>query len=729
MKVLIVGGASVLTNSILDKLRKEGDQIYILTGSSEKKQSYRHVAAQYDIPYDSACMKEIFESASPDVTVFMGAYDSNFAWENAQQDAVRYQAGLANILIGYALAKQGKFIYLSSECVYCGSYPEAIPEDRPDSTSDIRGMAISQGEQQCRRYQGTESPDMLILRLDHLYAIPEKKSEAVDLCSRMCIRGLSRGVIEANSRHSFSALYISDAVMCLYAVIHAPSHRQPLYHVSSGQVIDEKTVAELIRQASGEKIEIKDDTSGTEKRIVLDGSKFREEFHVSFICDAEKIVPQLVKHIQKNRSRFLAEENEDSSFWEHTWQKAKRNLLAVAPFLENVLAFAGMVILSRENADFASFFGLDMFLLYVILFAIFYGQKQAVISALLAAFWGAINSNVGADIFSNTTQWVLWVVRLFVVGLSVGYLKDRNVSLRANAKENEDYLNTQLENIKVINDTNARIKNVVEDQLVNHDHSLGKIAQITAELERYEPVEVAFYAADVVARLLGTKDVAIYLVSNAQYARLISATSAKWMELGNSICYAEMESMYRQITEKKVFVNRALEERQPFLASGIYKGDQLRWIVMVWGLPWGRLNLGTVDTLAVTGHIVQNALQRAFEFQRATETEHRVPGTTILRRDAFLSIVKAYTVAQQKGLAFCTMLSVNLPADSDRETAMAISTQLAGQIRQTDYIGKINDSEVWVLLPSTDRSGAQHVIDRIGKLGFRAVCREGMELL
>ena len=211
MKVLIIGGTGIFMDAILDKLRKEGDQIFILTGSSVKKHSYRHVVAQYDFPYDRACMKEIFESASPDVTIFMGAYDTNFSWDNAQQDAVRYQAGLANILIGYAMTKQGKFIYLSSECVYGDSYPEAIPEDIPDFTSEIRGMAIAQGEEQCRRYQGIEKLDMLILRLDHLYSIPEKKSEAVDLCSQMCIQGLSCGVIEANSRHSFSMLYIQSS--------------------------------------------------------------------------------------------------------------------------------------------------------------------------------------------------------------------------------------------------------------------------------------------------------------------------------------------------------------------------------------------------------------------------------------------------------------------------------------------------------------------------------------
>ena len=175
MNILLIGGEGSLINSMIVKLKKEGHRIYLLTGVQNKKVTYEKVFEKYNFTYDSENLNDIFESVNPDVTIFMGAYDTNFQWKQQEREAVRYSSSLMNILVAYSMTKRGKFIYLSSEEVYSGSYPAEIREDEPVSAVGFRGMTLAQGEKICENYQENWKLDIIILRLDHLYHIPRHR--------------------------------------------------------------------------------------------------------------------------------------------------------------------------------------------------------------------------------------------------------------------------------------------------------------------------------------------------------------------------------------------------------------------------------------------------------------------------------------------------------------------------------------------------------------------------
>ena len=48
MNVLLIGGGSRITDSIIDKLNKANHRIYLLTGHRDKRESYKHVFQRYD---------------------------------------------------------------------------------------------------------------------------------------------------------------------------------------------------------------------------------------------------------------------------------------------------------------------------------------------------------------------------------------------------------------------------------------------------------------------------------------------------------------------------------------------------------------------------------------------------------------------------------------------------------------------------------------------------------
>lgn len=246
MVVLLVGGGSRLMDAMINKLNKCGHRVYLLTGKKESHFTYPRVFERYDFPYDSDSMKEIFESIRPDVTIFLGAYDTNYTWEHTRKESVQYTADLTNILSAYSVCRRGRFIYLSSQEVYGKPYIDDIPEEESSSAKNFRSMAIAQGEDICQTYKKTQDMDMVVLRLDHFYAVPQKGEQQYNPCYQMTVEALKNGKISANKRNQFSMIYLDDVVEYIYRILEAEEPGHMVYNISSNRVISQMDLAEMI---------------------------------------------------------------------------------------------------------------------------------------------------------------------------------------------------------------------------------------------------------------------------------------------------------------------------------------------------------------------------------------------------------------------------------------------------------------------------------------------------
>ena len=81
-----------MMNAMIDRFNKSGHRIFLLTGHRDGKTSYKHVFEKYNFSYEDDSIQEIIKSINPDLTVFTGAYDTNFDWNKQQQESVRYTA-------------------------------------------------------------------------------------------------------------------------------------------------------------------------------------------------------------------------------------------------------------------------------------------------------------------------------------------------------------------------------------------------------------------------------------------------------------------------------------------------------------------------------------------------------------------------------------------------------------------------------------------------------------
>ncbi len=709
-------------NAVINKLNKEGHRVYVLTGTQHRVWRYPNVFEKYHFPYDSDSLQEIFDSVSPDVTLFLGAYDTNFNWKDARRESVRYTAGLMNILMAYSLLGKGRFLYLSSEEVFSESYAEAIGEGERPSARGFRAMTIAQGEQACESYREAMGMDTVILRLDHLYGIPEKKRDVRDICSAMCVEAVRTGKIEANEYHTFSLLYLADAVEFIYRVISSEGTGHAKYHISSGEVLNEMQLAEMIRGAMGNGIVILNHSVGEKHRVVLADGWFEAEFGKQIFHPMESTVVELARYVKRHSRVFLEEEDKGAGRIGRFFQKSRVIIRASIPFLENLICFIPFFMLNNRAVGSTYFGNLDFYLLYVLLFAIVYGQQQATFSAILAVAgycFRQMYHRSGLDVMLDHNTYV-WIAQLFILGLIVGYMRDQLRIIRGEDENEIHYLTGQLNDIQDINTSNVRMKNVLETQIVNQNDSFGKIYEITSSLDKYEPEEVLFYASEVLAKLMDSRDVAIYSVANHSYARLFSATSKKARELGNSIQYTMLEDVYRDLKERRVYINKTMDERYPLLANAIYSEDEMQLILMVWGIPWERMTLSQANMLVVVGYLIQNAVIRANRYLEALKTDRYIDGTDILDMDAFTSLVRAYLEARRKGLTECTILEIR----TDHTISAGTDAVLGKMLRQTDYLGKLSDGNLYVLLSNTDRKDADAVIRRFQEAGYESRIQE-----
>ena len=768
LNILLIGSANSFTNQLIRQFNKEGHRVSLLTGSSLGNQKYPRVFERYDFTYTSNVITEVFKSVSPDVTVFAGAYDGNFSWVDERNDSVSYISAVMNILSAYSSAENGRFIYISSDAVYHADNELRYSEEDAVSAGDPRSTAFVQAEDICRQFMTDLNTDIVIVRLAGYYHLPKEPEDMDDFVAEFCVSYLKNGNVNVPDDRMIMPLAESDAIFFLSRIVLAPALRYSVYHIASGNAVSVAELKELIADAAKlsdyeipttERISPKETKGGrfaerikrfyerkadskTDKinakrtkstfvhlryaQAMLDAARFKEEFGINRLTDFGKEIESIVTHILKHRNRFLCIDNESHSLFGFLKKEFLWLLHIFLPFVENILCFFVFFMLHSNLSGSKNFGRIDFFLIYVLLFAILYGQHQAVFSAFLATagfmflqLRGSPDSSVLLD-FST----YIWIAQLFILGLTVGYLKDRLADQKAEALHDYEHMTQQIDDVRDINESNVRVKDALQTQIINQNDSIGKIYEITSTLDRYDSEDVFFHAMDVLRQIMGSDDIALYTVSNSAYARLFSATTDIAASLGNSIKYKELGELYDAIKEGKPYINRKLIEDMPMMACAIRENESIRTIIMIWKLPWEKMTLGQASILTVTSMLIQNAVLRAHRFLDIMHSERFIDDTHILRTEAFSSILSTYQKAEQHRLTRFTLLRII--HDTDSEPIIDAGNRAAAHLRQDDHLGMGADGNLYVLLPNTTLKNAEIVMNRLKDYSIQTVVADNV---
>jgi nucleoside-diphosphate-sugar epimerase len=735
MKVLIIGQHNTFIDSLIQKLSKEGAKIYVLTGGHDTHNRYRKVYEQYHFSYTNNCIKEVFESVRPDVTIFTGAFDSYYDWERCYRETSSFCSGLYNILTAFSMMHHGRFIYLSSDEIYNITESEyqfitGLSQHETEGNAAkshayaYKANALKNGEDICNQYCQTTGLDILVLRIEGLCFAPKNPDEAGDFISKLCVEALREQKLTL-TRETYTPLYISDATEFLFKITKQKNLKQHFYRIHGEISISSEEIAEKIDSILGITTEHIVDTQEDFLWIeTASPADLNEEMSFSCFYDAPACVSSIASDINKNKSKFI--KKQDSISDKNSIKNAVYGICrALVPFVENLICFIPFFMINNRVTGSSYFAKLDCYLLYVLLFAIIYGQQQAAFSAVLSVcgyFFRQMYNRTGFDVILDYNTYV-WIAQLMILGLSVGYLRDQLRSIKADKDDELSYLTSRLRDIEDINTINVRLKDELETQIINQSDSIGKIFEITSSLDRDEPESVFFHAAEVVSQLMNCHDVAIYNVSNRNYARLMSSTSVKAGKLGNSIKYTALEDLYSAIKDGLVYVNKKLDSDYPMMATAIMSGDDTKSIIMLWDISWERMNLSQSNRLKVIGYLIQNAVIRADKYIDVLEHERYIEGTNVLEPQAFRTLLNAFLDARKKGLADCLVIRITPDSDGLLET----SKKLAKLFRNSDYMGSLNDGYLYVLLANTSRNDSSFVTGRILEAGYEYVIPKQIE--
>lgn len=712
--ILIIGSYGILAYEMINKLSKENWRIFTLT-SDKKSIKPEHVFEQYIFEYDSDSTNEVIASSHPEVILFLGAYDPLYQWddETVRGESLNYVAGLSNLLMNASIHGVRHFIYVSSHRVFEEEYAVDINEDMPASPKTYKGMAISQGENLAMHFNKTSQMEVTIVRIAHMYGIPTKAKECTDIYSKMCMKALTERRLKVNAKKAISGIYIRDAIEALYLIMNAQERKHSVYHISSMEENTEAEIAQLIKENIEQPIDIIDQTVGLKQRIVLSNKRICEEFHFKIRYSYKTIIPAMISYMKHHKLQFLR--RDDNMEGNRLVNRLLKLLRKILPFLETSLFFIPFFMLNNWAVDSTYFSGINFYMLYVLLFSVVHGRQQAIYASLLSVLgycYRQMYTETGFSLLISINTYI-WIAQLFVVGMTVGHLKDKFRDLDQDKSEKIDFLTERLNDITVINNSNTKIKNYYAEKLISSTESIGHIYSITSKLDKANKGEVLFAALDTLTEIMQSHDVSIYSVTSVNYCRLSSASSEKARSLGKSIAIDQYPMIFNALENRQVFVNRTLDHKLPMMASALYDDNIMRIVIFLWDLPYENMTLYHTNLLTVVGALIYNAVVRDADYFDALAYKRFIPETRILQEEAFHEMVKIYQHAGEKGYTESCILYI-----SSFQSIMEMDEQIHSVIRDTDYVGVTSDGSLAVLLTNTNENEYIYVRDRLKANGI-----------
>ena len=723
MDIMLVGSASPMMRNLSLKLYKEGHRIYVLSGNRNPSNHYEYVFERYDFPYDSASIVEVFQSVNPDVTILMGAFDGNLSGEDPRREAVWYAAGLQNILLSWSALEKGRLIYLSSVEVYGNSYHIPITESIRPVPRGIRPRMLFQGEESCRFYQEQLKKDVLILRLDRLHDVPKDKREAtLGICQSKCLDAFQNGTVTFRKNYKYGLTYMGDAVESIYKLAVCERHKYGLYHISSGEAYSELQIADAIGRFLGKELEKIDNTLEEQKLIILSNERLKEEFEFKSLCGPEETIQKTLRYMKNHSGRFLDRTHQGWDIWHRIYFKTTELLGALVPYIENLIFFIPFFMLNNRAVGSQYFSKIDFYLIYVLLFAVVHGQRQATFSALLAMagyLFRQMYNKTGISVVTDYNTYV-WISEIFIVGLVVGYMKDQLNFLKEEKNQEVDFLSERVTDITDINDSNLRVKEGLITQVVNYDYSLGTVYNMIEQLEQDHPDKILFHAITLLQSVTGCKDVSLYRINKEKYAKLFGYTSAKAGSMGQTVYLPDKEPLFEVFSRQEVYLNRKMDPAYPMMAYCICEEERMEMMILLWSIPFERMTIDESNRLIVLSKLIQKSVKRSETYLDFLKNERYQDESSVLKTEAFEELVNIYHEAGEKNLTGYILLQVVTTESGMEGTEHTISEMLG----TTDYIGYRNDGSLYILLTATDKAGCDLVLRSLEEKGIYTVISE-----
>ncbi|MFZ7120111.1 MAG: NAD-dependent epimerase/dehydratase family protein [Eubacteriaceae bacterium] len=715
IKAIVVGAYGLFVESLVARLKKEACETFVITGNKIKDgKKHNGVIEDYSFEYDNDNIHYILESAKSDVVIYTGALDPNFTWKN-QSDAVTYIAGLNNMLISAVKAGVKRFVYLSQTDVYDEAQSGLINEDSPANPTVLKTMTIKNGEDIALRYARENGMEVVILRCSEVYGFFNDRIDEQSDITRLCLEISKEEISDVYSNKKHDCIHVFDVVEAVFRTISNKEIPHNIYNICSGKAVTEYQVLKMMNILLRKNNKVK---------IIKDSTQSIAEFSNEL---AIKELGFSIKYSFRDGFKQYVEELKENELLDTTkkegyhFGRIGKNLQSIFgwffPYLETIFVFLVVHVLVIWTGTSTYMQAIDLYLLFVVFIAIIYGKGQT-ITALLLCLAGKIGI-IGKGIFITNIvvdyNTYVWMLQLLIIGMGIGYIRDRYKQSNDDKEENIKYLEAELAEIKEINDSNIRLKKIFENRLINYKDSFGRIYSIVTKLDDLEPDKIMFAAVDVVTQIMGSENVVIYNVDKgSSYARLTASSVDLAYEVPKSIKLESLQEVYEEILKNKVYINRSMDSNKPSMAGGVYHEDVLESIVIIWPLPFENTTLYHMNLFTVLLNLIAQAMHRANQYIDESRLSRYLEGTSILTQKSFQKIYEIKKNGSDMNLADYYILEIN----NKEKSLKQLNDIIVPMLRQHDYLGIGKNDNLCLLLTNTNENEAEFVIKRLQQKGI-----------
>ena len=281
MKTLVTGGAGFIGCAVIDKLQREGDEIFVVDNLSFGKREFINIDDahffQADI-LDAQTIDNIFNAVRPDRVIHLAAvhfipYCNQHPFESSNINI----RGTIHILNSCKKYQVQKVFFASTAAVY-PIYDEAVSENHPTGPMDIYGLSKLTGEHLCNEFHLQTGVPVIICRFFNAFGPNETNPHLIPEIQNQINAGL-RKIKLGNLTPKRDFIHTSDMANAVHSLMSYDSKGIDIYNLGRGIEYSVTEIVDAFSRQLGEKIEIEVDESRVRKvermHLLADVSKLK----------------------------------------------------------------------------------------------------------------------------------------------------------------------------------------------------------------------------------------------------------------------------------------------------------------------------------------------------------------------------------------------------------------------------------------------------------------------
>ncbi len=697
MKVMYIGGYDELAQSFIERMDKEGHEVYLLSdnkfsGKFSKVLKYKY----YKLSGRTNMTEIVFSSVLPEIVVFAGIDYMNVSHIGSKE---KYLSTLDDILEQCSKYNVRKFIYLSSHEVY-GTQYGIISEDNKVMPDTSKGIMCAEGEYMVSLYKQKYRFQSITIRGTEVYS--ERCSDkSKDFLSSL-IRDLKlQSKINIERDKILQPVHVSDYVDAIKRVVESCDNG--IYNVSGDFEISKEELLHLLSESFNIEVDIKSEADVEVRNI--SNEKIHKELEWTDFRDLAKLLKEKKVVYEEDEIKVSNKEN-------------KKMPSAIRRTIENIIVFMIFFLLYYICDSHTLFSKIHWLLIYVVLISLFMGIRQSAISVILASCGYLFMQDISIFEMTNFYSYaesILMIIEFVFFGICTSYTSDM---LKENLQESERNLKTfksEYTELKEINKENVAIKMEYEKRILDSKSGLPKLYSVVNKLMVLQPERIFMEILNVISETVNTRTVAVYMVNgNSSYLRLVNALNVESIISGKSWNLDDYPKIKEAIKNGELYQGNTWD-KEPAVVVPISYGERCIAVILIKSLEFESQTLYHINLLRTLSLLITESVVRAIEYENYTHGQRYIENTDVLNSKEFKRIVLLAQEKKDKQLAeYCILKLDNLG------TLQEVYERVSSCIRMTDYFGIDDDGKVYVLLNNTSEEDCEIVLKRLEEKGVRA---------